>query len=311
MQVDLPVFGALLIALSAVLSLVTIISIYREGGILKRLRATPLRPHTILTAHVLVKLLFTAVTLALMMLAGRRYYPVDADVPAGQLRAGAAVRTLTHPVDRIPDRQPRADRALRAADRRAASSIRWWRCPGCSCRSTRCRRSLQAVVARCCRSPTRCRCCEGIWNGDAWSAHARRRRRAGGRVRRLHGAVGAGVPLGIDGAGLGCGVSGRVRATPALTSPSEQLAIHRTARTPSASGSPIARIANGMNATTASRVTASTIIAEARHGLATASAISGSSAREGRYRRAGRWGSACRWCGEAMSPGCRWRLLSS
>ena len=37
-------------ALSAVLSLVTIIAIYREGGILKRLRATPLRPHTILTA---------------------------------------------------------------------------------------------------------------------------------------------------------------------------------------------------------------------------------------------------------------------
>ena len=43
--VDLPVFGALLIALNAVLSLVTIIAIYREGGILKRLRATPLRPH--------------------------------------------------------------------------------------------------------------------------------------------------------------------------------------------------------------------------------------------------------------------------
>ena len=32
-------------AMSAVLSLVTIIAIYREGGILKRLRATPLRPH--------------------------------------------------------------------------------------------------------------------------------------------------------------------------------------------------------------------------------------------------------------------------
>ena len=36
-------FAALLIAMSAVLSLVTIIAIYREGGILKRLRATPLR----------------------------------------------------------------------------------------------------------------------------------------------------------------------------------------------------------------------------------------------------------------------------
>jgi ABC-2 type transport system permease protein len=76
-----PVFAAILIAISAVLSLVTIISIYREGGILKRLRATPLRPQTILTAHVAVKLLLTAVTLVLMVLAGKRYYPVNIDVP--------------------------------------------------------------------------------------------------------------------------------------------------------------------------------------------------------------------------------------
>src|SRR5580698_8486848 len=47
----LAVLASLLIAVSAVLSLVTIVSIYREGGILKRLRATPLRPQTILTAH--------------------------------------------------------------------------------------------------------------------------------------------------------------------------------------------------------------------------------------------------------------------
>jgi ABC-2 type transport system permease protein len=78
---DLPILASVLIAASAVLSLVAIIAIYREGGILKRLRATPLRPHTILIAHVLVKLLFTAATLAAMILAGRRYYPVDADVP--------------------------------------------------------------------------------------------------------------------------------------------------------------------------------------------------------------------------------------
>src|SRR5450759_210807 len=77
----IPVFVSILIAISAVLSLVTIISIYREGGILKRLRATPLRPQTILAAHVVVKLLLTAVTLILMVLAGKRYYPVDVDVP--------------------------------------------------------------------------------------------------------------------------------------------------------------------------------------------------------------------------------------
>ena len=78
---DLPVLVALLISVSAVLSLVTIISVYREGGILKRLRATPLRPQTILSAHVIVKLLFTAVTLALMFLAGKRYFPPGAHVP--------------------------------------------------------------------------------------------------------------------------------------------------------------------------------------------------------------------------------------
>lgn len=80
-SVDLPIFTSLLIAASAVLSLVAIISIYREGGILRRLRATPLRPYTILMAHVMVKLLFTALTLVVMIAAGRRYQAVGSEVP--------------------------------------------------------------------------------------------------------------------------------------------------------------------------------------------------------------------------------------
>ena len=81
LRVGLPIFAAVFIAINTVLSLVAIISIYREGGILKRLRATPLAPVTILVTHVLVKLLLTAVTVVLMVLAGRRYYPAGADVP--------------------------------------------------------------------------------------------------------------------------------------------------------------------------------------------------------------------------------------
>jgi ABC-2 type transport system permease protein len=81
LRVGLPVLAALLIAVSSVISLVTIVSIYREGGILKRLRATPLRPQTILTAHVIVKLALTAATLGLMVLAGKRYYPIGIHVP--------------------------------------------------------------------------------------------------------------------------------------------------------------------------------------------------------------------------------------
>jgi ABC-2 type transport system permease protein len=93
-SLDLPIFAALLIAASAMLSLVAIIAIYREGGILKRLRATPLRAHTILTAHVLVKLLFTAVTLAVMILAGRRFYPVGAAVPIASFFAALLFTTV-------------------------------------------------------------------------------------------------------------------------------------------------------------------------------------------------------------------------
>jgi ABC-2 type transport system permease protein len=79
--VGIPVLASVLILIGAVLSLVTIISIYREGGILKRLRATPLRPQTILTAHVMVKLLLSAATLVLMVAAGKRYYPVGIHAP--------------------------------------------------------------------------------------------------------------------------------------------------------------------------------------------------------------------------------------
>jgi ABC-2 type transport system permease protein len=72
---NVPVAAALFITIAAVLSLVAIISIYREGGILKRLRATPLTPVTILSAHVFVKLAFTIVSLALLVLAGRQFFP--------------------------------------------------------------------------------------------------------------------------------------------------------------------------------------------------------------------------------------------
>lgn len=77
----LPVLASIMMTLGAVGSLVTIISIYREGGILKRLRATPLSPVVILSAHVLVKLVFTAITLVLLVAAGRRFYPMGAEVP--------------------------------------------------------------------------------------------------------------------------------------------------------------------------------------------------------------------------------------
>jgi hypothetical protein len=91
----MPVLISLLIALNAVLSLVTIVAIYREGGILKRLRATPLRSHTILTAHVLVRLLLTGVTLGLTVLATGRTQPVALDARLLGFSAALLISTVS------------------------------------------------------------------------------------------------------------------------------------------------------------------------------------------------------------------------
>jgi ABC-2 type transport system permease protein len=91
---DLPLFVSIFISINAALSLIAVISIYREGGILKRLRATPLRPPAILGAHVLVKLFFTGISLSLTILAGRRFYPVTLHPHVAGFALAVVVTTL-------------------------------------------------------------------------------------------------------------------------------------------------------------------------------------------------------------------------
>ena len=91
---DLPLFVSIFISINAALSLIAVISIYREGGILKRLRATPLRPAVILGAHVLVKLVFTGISLLLVALAGRRFYPVPLHAHVAGFALAVVVTTV-------------------------------------------------------------------------------------------------------------------------------------------------------------------------------------------------------------------------
>ena len=168
--VTVPVFGSLLIVLSAVISIVAIISIYREGGILKRLRATPLRPHTILSAHVVVKLLFTLLTLALLVLAGRRFYPVDVDLPITSfalallfstwsvMSVGFLIASLV-PTARFA--QPIASIILYPMVAVSGLFVPVEDLPP----------TIQAV-ARFLPLTYAVSLLEGIWTGDAWSAHA-------------------------------------------------------------------------------------------------------------------------------------------
>jgi ABC-2 type transport system permease protein len=168
-RIDLPVFVTVLIAINAVLSLVTIIAIYREGGILKRLRATPLRPHTILAAHVIVKLLLTAVTLLLTVLAGRRYYPLEVDIPVVAFTAALLVSTLSIlsigfliaslvPTARFA--QPVGAIILYPMIGLSGLFVRLESLPP----------TLQAV-ARVQPLTYAVSLLQGIWKGDAWSAH--------------------------------------------------------------------------------------------------------------------------------------------
>ena len=185
----------MLIAISAVLSLVTIISIYREGGILKRLRATPLRPQTILTAHVIVKLMLTAATLALMVLAGKRYYPVGVHVPLFWFTIALLISTwsilsigfliasivptarfaqpigavILYPMIAVSGLFVPVGIAAAGAPRGGASAAA----------------NLRRVAAR-----------RDLERRRVVGAHGRRRG-AGGGVCRLHGALGEGVSLGV------------------------------------------------------------------------------------------------------------------
>src|SRR5262245_64422633 len=168
-RVGVPVFASILISLSAVLSLVMIISIYREGGILKRLRATPLRPHTILTAHVIVKLLLTAVTLVLMMLAGRRYYPVGVHVPLVSFTAALLVSTwsilsigfiIASIVPTARFAQPVGAAILYPMIARSGLFVPVPALP-----------PAMRLIARALPLTYAVNLLRGIWNGDAWSAH--------------------------------------------------------------------------------------------------------------------------------------------
>ncbi len=92
---NVAILAALFIAIGAALSLVAIITIYREGGILKRLRATPLSPLTILGAHVVVKLIFTVIGMGLLVLAGRQFFPGALDVNLWSFTLALLLGTLS------------------------------------------------------------------------------------------------------------------------------------------------------------------------------------------------------------------------
>ncbi|MDZ7292151.1 MAG: ABC transporter permease [candidate division KSB1 bacterium] len=73
-DVSVPAYTAMIIATSGLFSLTIFMSSYRERGILRRLKATPLRPHAILIAQVIVIFMMTAFGMVLLIFAGKMVY---------------------------------------------------------------------------------------------------------------------------------------------------------------------------------------------------------------------------------------------
>ena len=194
----MPVLVALLIALNAVLSLVTIIAIYREGGILKRLRATPLRPHTILTAHVLAKLLFTAADAPADAARRRAQRIPRCSMGACSGSCGALFISTVSLLSigfLIASIVPTARFAQPIGEPAALPDA-----PGV--RALHARRALPPVmraVSHVVPLTYAVSLLRGAWLGEPWSAHLGDIARARAGVRRVHRAVRAGVPVGVPG----------------------------------------------------------------------------------------------------------------
>lgn len=73
-DVSVPSYAAMIIASGGLMSLPITMSSYRERGILRRFRATPMRPEAILIAHMLVVFLMTVLGMVLLIIAGKLVY---------------------------------------------------------------------------------------------------------------------------------------------------------------------------------------------------------------------------------------------
>ena len=82
-DVSTPAYTGMIIGTVGLIGIPITLAAYREQGVLRRLRATPLHPSVVLGAHVLVNLFMTALGIALLLVTARLVY--DLRLPAAPL----------------------------------------------------------------------------------------------------------------------------------------------------------------------------------------------------------------------------------
>ncbi|HWV24639.1 MAG TPA: ABC transporter permease [Thermomicrobiales bacterium] len=85
MDASVPAYCGLIIATTAFMSLPIAISSYREKHIYRRMRATPVRPASIIVSQILVNLLLTVVGLIILFVAGKLLFDLRTPEQPGLL----------------------------------------------------------------------------------------------------------------------------------------------------------------------------------------------------------------------------------
>ena len=75
-DISIPAYTAMIIATSGLMSITITMSAYRENGVLRRFKTTPVSPLTILVAQVIVVFAMTLLGMLLLVIAGKLVYHV-------------------------------------------------------------------------------------------------------------------------------------------------------------------------------------------------------------------------------------------
>jgi ABC-2 type transport system permease protein len=94
-DISIPAYTAMIIATSGLLSITITMASYRENGVLRRLRTTPVSPLTILVAQVIVVFVMTLLGMFLLIIAGKLVYHVQFEGNALSVFAGFVLCCLS------------------------------------------------------------------------------------------------------------------------------------------------------------------------------------------------------------------------
>jgi ABC-2 type transport system permease protein len=91
----IPAFTAMIIGLAGLMPVTITLAAYRENGILRRLRTTPVSPLVVMAAQVIVIFVMTTLGVFLLVIAGKLFYQVSFAGNALSILAGFAFGSLS------------------------------------------------------------------------------------------------------------------------------------------------------------------------------------------------------------------------